>query len=749
MSTYKRVNTIKINFDPAATRPAALEIHHWLVNYIGLNIDQVDTVQLNSRERAIYVKVMRERESDVLPVKDKIKRKQHDNKEIVLLTIDPPTGRSAYKSNISGNNHPVTSNDKSMEKMDTLSSSGMIQESTQNDLQLETQEGKERAKQQEQLIPEYKCTTGFACKTISGECVYAEMQEIKHKLCAIQKNVMEGTAIRARQLSMAAEERSALYHIVKEKQRGQMHYITNLKNTNGDDLKTTKQCLNEARNYYTHLYQRTPTSEEASNFLLQGVKHHINLDQHDAMARQITLQEIESALKQTTSNTAPGPDGLTYNFYKSYWQYVKDSLLEAFNEIYIEHKIPLGFTDGIIVLIPKRSPKTITDFRPISLLNTDYKLLMKVMANRLKEVLPDIIKIGQTCGIPGRNIFENLATVSNAIMHYHIHPNEQAALISLDLEKAFDNIDHQYMYRVLERFNIPVVMLDTIRALYETAHSKISVNGYLTTPVKIEKGIRQGCPLSTILFAIIMEPCIRSIYDYVSSISTNKNLHTVRAYADDISFLIQDPNHIHPIKKILSYHMEASGAKINYLKSSLLPLGKWPVEASLINIPTQEQIKILGIVFTRSLEETLEINWSKIVGKVKDIMLQQLSRNLNIIQRIWHINAIALAQIWYTARILPLPEKFAQQIERAVGVYLWKGHLYKVNRLQIRNDYKQGGLRLTAVSNKAQAIMMRHFITTLHGQGMAIRDDPTCSLVSSCSNTSTSIFLHPYHPTEG
>ncbi|KAJ4441120.1 hypothetical protein ANN_10970 [Periplaneta americana] len=128
MSTYKRVNTIKINFDPAATRPAALEIHHWLVNYIGLNIDQVYTVQLNSRERAIYVK----------------------------LTIDPPTGRSAYKSNISGNNHPVTSNDKSMEKMDTLSSSGMIQESTQNDLQLETQEGKERAKQQEQLIPEYK-----------------------------------------------------------------------------------------------------------------------------------------------------------------------------------------------------------------------------------------------------------------------------------------------------------------------------------------------------------------------------------------------------------------------------------------------------------------------------------------------------------------------------------------------------------------------------------------------------------------
>ncbi|KAJ4427436.1 hypothetical protein ANN_25058 [Periplaneta americana] len=167
------------------------------------------------------------------------------------------------------------------------------------------------------------------------------------------------------------------------------------------------------------------------------------------------------------------------------------------------------------------------------------------MANRLKEVLPDIIQIGQTCGIPGRNIFENLATVRNAIMHYHIHPNEQAALISLDL----DTIDHQYMYRVLERFNIPVVMLDTIRALYETAHSKISVNGYLTTPVKIEKGIRQGCPLSTILFAIIMEPCIRSIHDYVSSISTNKNLHTVRAYADDISFLIQDPNHIHPNKK--------------------------------------------------------------------------------------------------------------------------------------------------------------------------------------------------------
>ncbi|KAJ4441423.1 hypothetical protein ANN_11278 [Periplaneta americana] len=128
-----------------------------------------------------------ERESGVLPVKDKIKRKQHDNKEIVLLTIDPPTGRSAYKSNISGNNHPVTSNDKSMEKMDTLSSSGIIQESTQHDLQLEKQEGKESVKQQEQLIPEYKSSAVYILlmaillriiATINANCIREKLKQI-------------------------------------------------------------------------------------------------------------------------------------------------------------------------------------------------------------------------------------------------------------------------------------------------------------------------------------------------------------------------------------------------------------------------------------------------------------------------------------------------------------------------------------------------------------------------------------------
>ena len=131
----------------------------------------------------------------------------------------------------------------------------------------------------------------------------------------------------------------------------------------------------------------------------------------------------------------------------------------------------------------------------------DYKILTKILANRLKNVLPHIISKEQTCSIPNRNIFNNLFQIRDIIMLTK-EKNNKLYILQVDQEEAFDKIDHDFLYKIINKMGFSNEFIQFVKILYRNNISYVINNGYLSSPIKLLRGLRQGCPLSLPLYVI-------------------------------------------------------------------------------------------------------------------------------------------------------------------------------------------------------------------------------------------------------
>ena len=362
------------------------------------------------------------------------------------------------------------------------------------------------------------------------------------------------------------------------------------------------------------------------------------------------------------------------------------------------------------MLIPKIPlPKTFSDYRPITLLNTDYKIFSKIICSRIKTSSDGVFGIGQTCSLPGKNIFHNLTCVRDVIHFYEKQPSASAALLTIDLEQAFDRISHSYLFDILQYIGVPQRLLDCLQACYNNSSSALLINGHFSQAFPNKRGTRQGCPLSMVLFNLVIETLIRSTDHVLQGLCVNNNTIISRSYADDLYFLITQPSEIPEFMKLLSDFEDISGAKINLLKSKYLPLGSWMVDYGdiITAFPKANCLKILGLTFFPSIAETARYNWNSITNKVHQSTISNLSRRLTLFQKVWFLNTYFFSKIWFTAKILLPRKQDTQKIEKFAGFFLWKGYPYRIAREQLRLPYKLGGVGLINVSCKSRAILVK------------------------------------------
>ncbi|KAJ4430823.1 hypothetical protein ANN_19414 [Periplaneta americana] len=211
------------------------------------------------------------------------------------------------------------------------------------------------------------------------------MQAAKRRLNLLQERVLQGSLTRSTNSSIIAEEKAALFHIATEKNKGQTKFIHQLKTPDNQNITGTPLILEEAFKYFQARFRHRVHSEQDQHNVLQYLQRAISLDDQQLLEQPITEEEIRRAIISASSKSAPSPDGITYTFYKAYWDFVKEQLLQVFNEVFKCQVDCTSFTEGIVILIPKKQcTGMIKDYRPITLLNTDYKILMKILANRLK-----------------------------------------------------------------------------------------------------------------------------------------------------------------------------------------------------------------------------------------------------------------------------------------------------------------------------------------------------------------------------
>ena len=218
-------------------------------------------------------------------------------------------------------------------------------------------------------------------------------------------------------------------------------------------------------------------------------------------------------------------------------------MINSFNYGFVKGELSISQRQGIIRLIPTKNKNLslLKNWRPISLLNVDYKITTKALALRLRKVLPSIISDVQTGYIEGRFIGENIRMISD-IIHFTAEQNQEGIALFIDFEKAFDSLEWAFLSKALDVFQFGNDFKNWVRILYSNISSCTINNGYASSWFKLERGIRQGCPLSGLLFVLAVETlsaCIRSCKEIKGIQVANREIK-LSQYADDTTTFCKD-----------------------------------------------------------------------------------------------------------------------------------------------------------------------------------------------------------------
>jgi retron-type reverse transcriptase len=259
--------------------------------------------------------------------------------------------------------------------------------------------------------------------------------------------------------------------------------------------------------------------------------------------------EIKEAIEDLPLDKAPGPDGFSMAFFHSCWDIIKADLMEvikAFSELSTQNFHILN-TANMVLLPKKDGADAITDFRPISLIHGIPKIIAKAMARRLGPKMNEIVSRSQSAFIKSRTIHDNFMYVRNTARKLH-RSKTPALLIKLDIAKAFDSVRWEYLLDLLQRLGFPQIWRALLTTLLSMASSRFLLNGIPGKNIRHGRGLRQGDPLSPLLFDIAIDP-LQKVLEEATNLGL---LHAmpgglegprVSLYADDAAIFLTPTAH--------------------------------------------------------------------------------------------------------------------------------------------------------------------------------------------------------------
>lgn len=498
--------------------------------------------------------------------------------------------------------------------------------------------------------------------------------------------------------------------------------ITRLKDSSSNSVTSGNAISQILHTFYKDLYARPSADEDARRSFWDKISMpSITADQATSLIKPITSDEVESTIKKLKNNKAPGPDGLSTDFYKLLGPKISTCLADVFNTFLSGLPPPLHFNSALLRVLPKpgRDLELASSYRPISLLNSDYKLFTKILADRLKAVLPTIIHPDQTGFIQGRHSVTNVRKVL-AVMHWlsSATPATPHAILSLDAEKAFDLISWEHLFDTLQRFGTPQTFITALRNLYNDSSSQILSNGYISSPFPIQRGTRQGCPLSPLLFAMALEPLailLRSSTSFRGARVGSREIK-LSMFADDMLLFIARPEEsLTAIVDILDQFSSFAGFRVNYAKSNLMPLG---VDASYFTARpaltrfavSTSPLKYLGVYIPPSLISLYQTNVHPIFKSIKNSLDNWKDLPLSLSGRIAVIKGILFPKISYVFQMLPLyPTNSDIHLLRSLfSKFAWQGKHPRVAFSKMVLPKEMGGYGMPDVVAYVQSILFRH-----------------------------------------
>jgi ribonuclease HI/exonuclease III len=515
----------------------------------------------------------------------------------------------------------------------------------------------------------------------------------------------------------------------------------------------SKKMADIAANYHTKQQaapELTDDRKRAIEKLLTTQLMTLDPTQQQEMAQPISTEEIRTELMNTKNGKSPGPSGIPYEFWK-HWEKLRpkgkrekpsknasewktllheldiiDTMSHVFKDIWENGLHNNTFNKGVMTLLYKKKDRqNIANYRPITLLNSDYKLYTKAISARLGKIAQTLIHPDQQGFIPKRGL-QDATRLSRMMVDYCSILNKNGCIVSLDQEKAYDRIAHDYLWLVLYHMRFPKSFIALVQQLYSNAETTVIINGMTSNiNILVNRGLRQGDGMSCLLFDIAIEPLASAIRaSKISGFQIKEELDNVLAslFADDtMAYLAEHDDPIYLWDTIDLYCL-ASTARFNIEKTKYLPVGRPAFRESVIlsgkmnnshsfTIPKdqivkeQEPLRTLGAYIGNNIN--IDHVWSGIIERQQTILNHWESAHPSYRGKELVLKLLMQSLAPFLMTVNNIPDTVLKRIHNLTHTYLWEGRRNGyVSWKEAITPKSQGGLDMPDIKLRNEAIQI-------------------------------------------
>ena len=506
-------------------------------------------------------------------------------------------------------------------------------------------------------------------------------------------------------------------------------------------LTTQAELETHILEFYTQLYTRdeqVESNEDARTDCFQYLNKTVTEAHNLELLRPINLEEITEVIKQLPPGKAPGVDAIPAEFYKELWPDIDfdvfNFIYEAISQAHIDEELNISK----IALLPKSEDRSkVQNFRPISLLNTSYKILAKVYANRMKPLLHHWILPSQTGFVPNRCILDNIFLAFEAI-EWTLENKQDLSMLLLDFEKAYDRVNWSFLRQAMERMGFHTTWINQVLSLNENASASVIVNGEQSKTFRLQRSVRQGCPLAPYLFLLtvdVLGQMLQHPDNHVRGLQLPYNTFiTNQMFADDtLLFLDGKIDNMDRALTVISTFGVASGTKLNLHKSLGLWLAQtarpwqWGEEAGLKWLLPGEVTRYLGYPFGLHIPQ--KDKDGKMLSQIRKHLGRWANHPLSLASRIMVSNQVVLSSIWYLASCTDLIGQALKIAKATVRNYIWSGKRESCARARVKWDTAvlpivRGGVKILDPQWQASTLLIKLLM-----RGLSVGYEPWKALV--------------------
>lgn len=529
------------------------------------------------------------------------------------------------------------------------------------------------------------------------------------RLCDILAEVLRNEEILLRQKSrihwLKHGDGNNKYFFNSCKGRWNSNKILNLEDADGAVHSSHSDISEIATSYFKILMRGTP---EEQIFPEDIALPTLLNDESELLEKPFEEADVIKTFKSMAKGKCPGPDGFTTEFYLAAWKIVGKDVVAAVTYFFNSFCLPRQVDSVAITLVPKVSnPSRMDQFRPISCCNTLYKCIAKMLTDRLKGVMNNIISPCQTAFVPGRKIGDNILLAQSLCRDYHLSSGSPRIAIKMDIRKAFDTLNWKFLFTAMQKMNFPSKFVEWVKICVSSAMFAVKVNGSLEGYFTAHAGLRQGDPLSPYLFVLAMEvltACLNSttnLPEFTYHWRTKAAGISHLIFADDLFLFCKgDIASVSALIRGVGKFSAASGlipnpekclcffgnvnSEVQDYTMQLTGFSRGTLPISYLGLPL-----VSGKVCMRDCEGLI----TRICKKI-DLWTGKF---LNQAGRVQLINAVLLSIQGYWATHLFLPKRALKKIQSILSHYLWGASIsgpcqFKVAWQDCCYPKKEGGL---------------------------------------------------------